>query len=158
MKARSRLTAALVAGAALASPALASAAPMRSIQFDSGVTGWQSVGWQSVGSGALYYSSVYDAVGCAPLVHECDDTLIQLPAPGSLHISTSSVDPQVVDADLRLFASNATGEVGDEIARSGGPDATEAVGAFLAPGYYIARVDYALAVNGEVDALARYRP
>jgi hypothetical protein len=116
--------------------------------------------WTGTGSGILATQDVMDRAGCQPGLHDCFDQVIKLTEPGFLTVHTSSEDPKAADTDLQLFTSDEDGTVGDEIGESAQADPTpdETVGASLDAGYYIARIDYAISLQGEVSGEATFEP
>ena len=139
----------------LVTASLAFAAPARNGTLSAASTVYK---WQASGSGVLAVSNLYDAVGCVPGLHDCDDTLIKVEAPGTLTVKTTSSDPKAADADLKLLESDESGKVGKQLQNSGGANANEQVAATVEPGYYIARIDYAVAAQGVVDGEAKLEP
>ena len=141
--------------AAGASPA--QAAPARKVTLGKNVL---TAAWDGTGSGILGTQDAMDRVGCQPGVHDCDDTLIKLDVPGLLTVHTNSDDQKAVDTDLQLFYSDADGTVGDQIAESAQatPTPDETVASDLDAGYYIARIDYAIAAQGVVHGEATFEP
>ena len=137
---------AVAVASALLPASSALAEPARSVTLSEAATVAE---WDSTGSGILATQDVMDAAGCQPGIHDCDDTLIHVTAPGTLQIQTSG---DAIDSDLQLFTSNEKGEVGEELGESAAPDPTpnEAVGAAVEPGWYIARIDYAISTGAAV--------
>ena len=147
----------LVPAVLLAGATSAQAAPARKVTLSKTVL---TAKWDGTGSGILATQTTMDRAGCQPVVHDCDDTLIKLDVPGFLTVHTSSTDPKAIDTDLQLFYSDADGTVGDQIAESAAADPTpdETVASDLDAGYYIARIDYAIAPQGDVHADATFEP
>ncbi len=137
--------------ASLIAAAVALAAPARNATLNAASPSYK---WTATGSGALAVADLYNAAGCIPGIHDCDDTLLKVDAPGTLTVKTSSSDPAAADADLVLFESTEAGEPGKQLQGSGGTSAAEQVAAGVEPGYYLVRIDYAIAANGEVDGEA----
>src|SRR3954468_2337561 len=156
MRTRSML-AVLVPAVLLAGATSAQAAPARKVTLNKNVL---TAKWDGTGSGILATQTTMDRAGCQPAVHDCDDTLIKLDVPGFLTVHTSSTDPKAIDTDLQLFYSDADGTIGDQIAESAAADPTpdETVASDLDAGYYIARIDYAIAPQGDVHADATFEP
>src|SRR3954468_459817 len=156
MRTRSML-AVLVPAVLLAGATSAQAAPARKVTLNKNVL---TAKWDGTGSGILATQTTMDRAGCQPAVHDCDDTLIKLDVPGFLTVHTSSTDPKAIDTDLQLFYSDADGTIGDQIAESAAADPTpdETVASDLDAGYYVARIDYAIAAQGTVHADATYEP
>ena len=148
------------AALALAVPALLVTAPAASADPISLSSTKLTASWEGTGSGLLATQDVMDRAGCTPGIHDCVDQLIKLDEPGFLTVHTSSEDPAAVDTDLQLFYAEADGTVGDEIDESAAADPTpdETVGSSLDAGYYVARIDYAIAANGVVKADATFEP
>ena len=151
------MLAVLVPAALLAGAVPAQAAPARKVTLNLNVL---KASWDGTGSGILGTQDAMDRAGCTPGIHDCDDTLIKLDAPGFLTVHSSSTDQKAVDTDLQLFYSDADGTVGDQIAESAQatPTPDETVSGDLDPGYYIARIDYAIAAQGVVHADATFEP
>jgi hypothetical protein len=124
--------------------------------------GEQTVTWEGVGSGVLGSQDAMDAAGCQPFIHECYDALIEVKGVGRLTIKTSSTDVKAPDSDLQIFASDASGrKLGREIEESAAPTPTpdESVAVTVPdPRFYIVRIDYAIAVQGTVQAEAKFVP
>ncbi len=116
--------------------------------------------WTGTGSGILATQDAMDAAGCTPGIHDCDDTLLKVETAGQLTVKTSSTDPAASDTDLQLFESDESGKEGKQLqeAAKPTPDPNEQVSAAVEPGYYIARIDYAIAANGSVDGEATLEP
>ena len=156
MACRSTIVAALVLVASGFTTGIATAAPARTVALGGGAL---TASWDATGSGALLTADLMDATGCQPGVHDCDDTLIKAAEAGTLTVKTSSTDPAAVDTDLHLFASNAQGEVGDELQGSAGSTPEEVVSARVKEGgYYLARIDFAASAEGAVQAEAALKP
>jgi hypothetical protein len=136
--------------------AVALAEPARNTTMGPGATTYK---WDASGSGILGVQDLMDAVGCQPGIHECDDTLIKVDVPGVLTVKTVDGDPTVLDTDLQLFLSDESGAPGTQLKESAAPTPTsvEAVSAEVDPGYYIARVDYAVG-QGSVPGEATFEP
>jgi hypothetical protein len=147
----------LVPAALLAGTATAQADPARKVTLGKNAL---TAKWDGTGSGILGTQTAMDRAGCQPAIHDCDDTLIKLDAPGFVTVHTSSTDQKAVDTDLQLFYSDADGTIGDQIAESAASDPTpdETVASDLDPGYYVARIDYAISAQGTVHADATYEP
>ena len=146
---------------ALAVPALLAAAPAVASADPITLSPTKlTASWEGTGSGLLATQDAMDRAGCTPGVHECVDQLIKLDAPGTLTVHSSSDDPKAVDTDLQLFLSDETGAVGDELGESAQADPTpdETVGGSLDAGYYVVRIDYAIALQGTVKADASFEP
>lgn len=150
-----------VALAALAVSSIAFAAPARTVKIGSGT---YKQTWTGTGSGALATQDAMDAAGCQPGIHDCDDTLIEVTEAGSLTVKTAeSPDPQckgACDTDLQLFASDASGEPKKELQESAQatPTTVESVSARVSPGFYVARIDYAICSACNVPAEAVLKP
>jgi hypothetical protein len=88
-------------------------------------------------------------------VYECDSTLLRVTERGDLAIHMDGdpgLTPQTgqadADIDLYLFESDAQGVIGEEVTRSATISIDEELYApDLAPGYYVARVQYYIGVN-----------
>ena len=146
-----------VTAAALLMAAPAGAAPARNATLGPGALTYT---WDSIGSGVLGLQDAMDALGCVPIVHDCDDTLIEVKLPGRLTITTSSSDPAAVDTDLQVFAADSSGNTTEELQESAAatPTPNESVAVEIEPGFYVARVDYAVAANGTVQGEAKLEP
>ena len=116
--------------------------------------------WEGTGSGILATQDAMDAAGCTPGIHDCDDTLLKVENAGQLTIKTTSSDPAAADTDLQLFESDESGKVGKQLQEGAKPtpDPNEQVSAAVEPGYYIARIDYAVAAQGVVNGEATLEP
>jgi hypothetical protein len=149
------LIAAAAALAVFAAPA--AAAPNRSHTFD--VNDLDAYGWTTdAGTGALATSTVSNKAACTQVLQSCDFTLIQLTDPGTLTVTTSSTDKTLVDADLHLYTSDATGAQGDLVSQSNGGSPSEAVSVDgLDPGFYLVKIDWFVGY-GSVEAKASYAP
>jgi hypothetical protein len=107
-----------------------------------------------------------DAAGCQPTIHDCYDTLIEVTEPGTLAVkTTNSQDPAckggTCDTDLQIFQSDSSGEPKKELQESAQADPTsnEAVSVKVAaPGFYLARIDYAICASCTVPAEATLKP
>jgi hypothetical protein len=149
-------TAAVVCAVAAIPVAVAIAEPARKATLGPAASTFK---WQGSGSGILAVQDVMDAVGCTPGIHDCDDTLIKVEAVGTLTVKTSGGGPAAIDTDLQLFASDEAGVPGTQLKESAAatPTTEEAVSADVDPGYYIARIDYAIG-TGAVDGEATFEP
>jgi hypothetical protein len=174
---RSFLAPAAAAAALLLTPALASAAPAGTISLD----GPAKYSWTG-GPGNGLLPDVVDLVGVGPVssskfkcgdpTYDCQDTLIKVDSPGDLTFdlhgdsgspTDTSADPEDpvfgdkvrLDLDAFLYASDASGTIGDEVANSTTPYGEEsAVASAVEPGYYVARVVFYQAVNATFHASA----
>jgi hypothetical protein len=153
---------AIAALVALAISSIALAEPARTVKLGGGT---YKQNWESTGSGSLGTQDAMDAAGCQPNVHDCDDTLIEVTESGSLVVKTTdSKSPQcpkgTCDTDLQLFSSDASGEPKKELQESAQADVTsnETVSARVTPGFYIARVDYAICASCTIPAEAVLKP
>lgn len=151
------------AAAMLAFGSAATAAPGGSVDLG------QPYSWSGGPGQGLYAHVLLDVVGigagskdvaCTP-IYECDSTLLHVLESGDLKIALDG-DPGDTpytagqldaDLDLYLFASDAQGTVGEEIDRSTrySPDEEMNVPG-VEPGYYLARVQYYIAVNASFTA------
>jgi hypothetical protein len=97
---------------------------------------------------------------CTPALRDCDDTLVELKAPGKLSVKVTGGDPSVLDVALDLHASDASGKEGKQLKHSDGSTpqvADEAVSGEFDPGFYLIRVDY-LTGSGAVNVEATFAP
>jgi hypothetical protein len=159
---RFSVVALLGALAALAVTAVALAAPARTVKMGSGT---YTQTWEGTGSGTLAAQDAMDAAGCQPTIHDCDDTLIEVTEEGTLTVKTAeSTAPQckagVCDTDLQLLTSDASGTPKDELQESAQatPTTVETVSAKVKPGFYIARIDYAICQACAIPAEATLKP
>ena len=82
-------------------------------------------------------------------IHDCEDLLIRVrDISGTLSVGIDSSDPNAIDIDLYLYESNSNGDVGAQLDTSGNVGPTEGVSASVEPGYYLARIDFAIALDG----------
>lgn len=154
---RHALLAAGLTGLALtASATPAAAAPTRTFTFADAKTET----FQPTGTGfASFSDGTVPVEQCTSGLRECDDTLIELKAPGKLTYKTADGDPAQADVALDLFTSDATGKVGKTLVHSdeSTPTVVEAVSRDLEPGFYLVRVDF-LVGSGAVEATAAFAP
>ena len=116
--------------------------------------------WEGTGSGIFATQDVMDAAGCQPAVHDCFDALIEVTEAGSLTVKTSGGSTPADDTDLQLFTADANGEVKDELQESAQatPTPEEQVSARVKPGFYVARIDYAICAQCTIQAEAALKP
>jgi hypothetical protein len=156
---KSVITALLGILALLAVAAVAMAEPDNKIKLGDGT---YSAKWEGTGSGSLAVQNTMDAAGCQPTIHDCYETLIEVTEPGTLAVKTSdSQDPSckagACDTDLQIFSSDASGEPKKELQESAAanPTSNEAVSVKVsAPGFYLARIDYAICQQCTIPAEA----
>ncbi len=157
MKRTRLVTAVLATAGVLGAAGVALGEPARSTELGGGKP--LTYTWQATGSGSLALSDAYNAVGCQPGIHDCDDTLILANESGSITVKTSSTDPAAADSDLVIYNSDASGEPGTELQSSGGTTAEETVTTRVVAGkYYLVRIDFAISANGVVDGEATLKP
>lgn len=160
MRLRITTVAPVLAAAALLPAATAAAAPNRSATLaDIGAkTTWTS----AVQVGAVYGDPVAGkAPHCSP-IYSCDDTLIKTEQYGDLQtdIAGTGVGGQdtLKDVDLHVYASDASGAVGELLAESTSANPSEAVNLpDVEAGYYLVEVDWFLGI-GSVDGAATLLP
>jgi hypothetical protein len=135
----------------------ASAAPDYNVTFDKAK---KSYSW-SGGPGTSYvlvtaFPAVPPPIPCdTEGLHDCEDLLIRVRSiSGVLLVSIGTSDSQAIDIDLNLYESNANGDVGAQLDTSGNIGPVEEVSASVEPGYYLARVDFALSIQGSYDGEA----
>jgi hypothetical protein len=87
----------------------------------------------------LGVSDAQDFAGCAEV--NCDYTLVQVSDVGSITVTTSNATPTMADADVHVFASDADGTEGDEVASATNFTPNETAVTEVDPGYYLVRVD-----------------
>jgi hypothetical protein len=152
----------IAALAALAITSIALAEPARTVKMGSGT---YKQAWEGTGSGALATQDAMDAAGCQPSLHDCDDTLIEVTEAGSLSVKTgdstsAQCKSSACDTDLQLFTSDQSGEVKKELQESAAatPTTNESVTARVTPGFYVARIDYAICTACTVPAEAVLKP
>ncbi|WP_354698346.1 hypothetical protein DSM112329_04019 [Paraconexibacter sp. AEG42_29] len=143
-----RVTAALVALTALggAVASAAQAAPARSGKVAIGSPyAWDGASISGLGVGS-------ETACLAP--GSCDETLVDVAA-GQVTISIGSASQGAVDLDLYVYASDASGKVGDQVASQADGDSDESV-TFLAgsAGPYLVRVVGATALMGTYKGTA----
>jgi hypothetical protein len=163
MPRKSVITVLLAAVAAISVAAIALAEPANKVKLGGGT---YSAKWEGTGSGSLATQDAMDAAGCQPGLHECYDTLIEVTEPGTLGVKTSnSEDPAckstACDTDLQIFQSDASGEPKKELQESAAatPTSEEAVSVRVTtPGFYLARIDYAICASCTVPAEATLKP
>jgi predicted acyl esterase len=150
----------LTMGALAATPA--SAATERELTFSGTPGERETQTWTDTGSGVLASSDTMDAVGCdpAPLLHDCDDTVVVLPTEGVLSIRTSVPDDPAakaatVDADLELYLKKPDGSL-ENLDESAGATPAEALSKRLPAGTYVIRIEYAIAIEGSVTGEASF--
>lgn len=158
MKMRKTLTGALAVTAALAAASPAWAEP----DHNAGQLGGSvlTATWEGTGSGALATQDAMDAAGCQPGIHDCYDALIEVTEPGTLTVKTSGGLTPADDTDLQLFSAGADGEVKDELQESAQatPTPNEQVSVRVKPGFYVARIDYAICAQCTIAAEASLKP
>ncbi|MFN2590459.1 MAG: hypothetical protein ABR518_06790 [Actinomycetota bacterium] len=90
-------------------------------------------------------------------IHDCEDLLIKVKdASGRLQVDIEGTNPNAVDIDLYLYRSTSGGTVGAELDTSGNIGPVESVTAQVKPGYYLVRVDFAIAVEGTYSGTATF--
>jgi hypothetical protein len=152
--------AALLAGALV--PATASAAPDHSsglIDKDHTTFEWDS----KLGTGFVALANIKPKVPCGtPGVHDCDTTLVHVNGYGAITVENSSADPNALDTDLYIYASDEDGTLGEEVSNSaqGTPTPNEAAGAATDVGdnWFLVEIDYAINVAGTVHGKVTYTP
>jgi hypothetical protein len=146
-----------MAAATLVLCAPAVAAPNRALTLDKDHQSW---GWNSdPGTGLLLDGTVADHAPCTAVAQTCDFTLVRVAGdePGSLQLAVSANDQTLVDVDVYLYASDASGTQGDAIASSKAFSATEVIGSDVDPGYYLLKVAY-MSGYGAYNGLATFTP
>ena len=146
------LTALIVASL---SAAAAWAAPARTFTFDSAKT----EKYDAQGSGLATFSDGSVPVDqCTAGLRDCDDTLVELKAPGKLSAKVTGGDPSVVDVALDLYAADSSGKVGKKLKQDDqNASLSEAVSGEFDPGFYVVRVDY-LTGQGAVNVEVSFAP
>ena len=158
MKTRKYLAGALAVTAALSGASLAWAeADHNAGQLGGSVL---TATWEGTGSGSLATQDAMDAAGCTPGIHDCYDTLIEVTEAGTLTVKTSGGTTPADDTDLQLFTADANGEVKDELQESAQatPTPNEQVSVRVKPGFYVARIDYAICAQCTITGEAALKP
>lgn len=139
--------------AVLAAPAWA--APARTVTMSAASP---SVKWETSGQGFATVAEVDDLLGCLPVLNECDDTLLKIEGSTLSVLFTTKGDgsPTLVDADIAIYESDASGAEGKFIKESAGGTPDENLTADLDPGNYLVRVSWAtgsggVTVEGKID-------
>ena len=148
--------------AALVLPAAAFAAPDREVTLDT--EGAKATWTSEVQTGAVVTSDVSERLPACNAAYSCDATLVQTEQYGDLvvDIAGKGVEqvPQstMVDLDLHVYVSNASGAMGDELGEDASGDANESVTVADVPaGYYLVYVDW-YAGAGSFDGSATLAP
>lgn len=151
---------ALVLCAALASTPVAQAGGQFTFSGTPGVS--ETHTWVDAGSGALLFADIYQAAGCnqpAPKLNDCADTILNIPAAGTLTLTTEAEtpdDPAAADTDLELLKKNADGSY-EQVDLKGDIGPVETMTVPLTAGTYVSRIHYALALEGRIKSTARFR-
>ena len=151
---RTRIAIIAAALAALATAAVALAAPDRNGAVTAAGPAFTWDGGPL--TGASETSDVEEKVPCdAP--QACDQTLLKVDA-GQMTVDTSSDDPSSQDLDMFIYRSDKDGTVGKFIKSSTGPDPNEHAVFEAEPGYYLVKVSAALAAGGTFKGKASELP
>ena len=157
---RTLVGAGTVAAVALVAAVPAGAAPAREAVLGVEVTSytWEHGPVVSAGSDAANPLTM-----CTDPGFPCDDTLIELTAEGRLKLVTTAVEelPNGLayrpDVDIYLYRSDRAGTVGQQVAASETPDATETITVARAkPGFYLLRVAYFSGINVSYEGTATF--
>lgn len=160
MTAATRLLA-LTGAVLLTAAAPAAAAPDRTLKAGGEAGGPPTTqGWTSgVHAGAAVTAEIMANAGsCVEGVTGCDTTLVEITDPGKFTASITGVEPTLVDADLYLYRSDATGKVGDLLASSTAFAPAEQVAASAnEPGFYLVQAIWSLGA-GSIAGSLKFTP
>jgi hypothetical protein len=159
---RTPLAAAAVAVALV--PASAIAAPDRTgaVTVEKNTFKWDS----KLGTGFTTLSNLHDQIPCGtPGLHDCDMTLIKVTdpdLPGTLAITNESSDPNAVDTDLYVYASdkdgNNLGQLGKSAQGTPTPNESTSVNTEVGDNWFLIEIDYTDNLAGTVHGTATYTP
>jgi hypothetical protein len=117
-----------------------------------------TVTWESTGQGFATLAEVDDLLGCVPFLNECEDSLLKVEGSPLSVLFTTKGDGSatLVDADISIYNSDASGAEGTFIKESAGGTPEENLAADLDPGNYLVRVSWAtgsgtVTVEGKID-------
>jgi hypothetical protein len=157
-----RLTVAVAAMALV--PANAVAAPDRTGAVDATKSKFE---WDSkLGTGFTTLSNLHNQIPCGtPGIHDCDFTLIKVTDdefPGTLAVTNSSSDPNAVDTDLYIYASDKDGKNNGQLATSAQgtptPNESTSVNTDVGTSWFLIEIDYTDNLAGTVHGVATYTP
>ena len=145
-------------------PASAVAAPDRTAAVTPAKSTFK---WDSkLGTGFTTLSNLHDKIPCGtPGVHDCDVTLIKVSdpdLPGTLAVTNESSDPNAIDTDLYVYASDKDGNNNGQVANSAQgtptPNESTSVNTDVGVNYFLIEIDYTDNVGGTVHGTATYTP
>src|SRR3954471_15116052 len=150
-------TLAITAALGAAAPALAATTQSATLTKAKPSFAWDG----AAGNGLVYTSTVSSRVPCNDATFHCETILLNLPAAvDDLTVQIAGDGgPATKDMDLHLYFSDKDGTKGDMLYESAGETADEAISTGeLDAGYYLAVVDYYLAVAGSYKGTATITP
>lgn len=138
----------------LAFPAAGHAAPARSFTF----AGPSAERYEISGTAIASWSDGRTpAPQCTTALRECDDTLLDLRAAGTLTVTTRPAGTTAVDVALELSTADATGRPRRQVTSSDRGEAAETVTAQVASGFHLVRIDV-ISGFGQVEAEITFTP
>jgi len=123
--------------------------------------------WDSkLGTGFTTLTNLHNTIPCGtPGIHDCDFTLIKVTDnefPGTLAVTNASSDPNAVDTDLYVYASDKDGNNNGQLATSAQssptPNEATSVNTDIGESWFLIEIDYTDNIGGTIHGTATYTP